>query len=84
MPFAEVVVEGAEVVVVKAVRAAVGIIAVRGSRGCGEGGDGQLHRRSQWGWVIQGLVVVVVDAQWPLLLSLVVVAALSTQIAARW
>ena len=74
----------AEVVVVKVVRAAVGIITVRGSRGCGEGGGGQLHRRSRWGWVIQGLVVVVVDAQWLPPLSLVVVATSSTQITARW
>ena len=58
-----------EVVVVKAARAAVGVITVCGSRGCGEGGGSWLHRRSRWGWVVQGLVMV---------------AASLTQIVARW
>ena len=49
-PFTEVVAE-AVVVVVNAMRTAVGVTAIRG--GCGCGGGGRLHRRSQW--VIQGL-----------------------------
>ena len=64
-------------VVVKAVRVAVGIITVCGGCGCGEGGGGQLHHCSRWGWVVQGLVVVAMS------LMLKVVAASTTQVA-RW
>ena len=43
----------------KAMRAAVGVTAIRGGCGCGEGDGGRLHRRLQWWCIVQGSVVVV-------------------------